>query len=394
MSLSPSFYKTDIYKKLGLPRVINARGYFTPTGSSLMAPETIEAMAEAAKAHVVLTDLRKKVGEVITRVTGAEAGAACAGASAGLAICAAACMAGKDPWIHEQLPNTVYPKRLKNEFIVQHQQFIHHLKRIELAGGKIVRVGWINECKPSWIEGHINENTAAIFYSITYANKETDHVVLQDLIEIAHRHEIPVIVDSAVSYDITYPARMGADLAVTSGGKALRGPSPTGIIYGRKDLIEACEMTTGILARCMKVGKEELVALMTALELYEKKDWDAEYAGWRKKMKYIYDKLTNPPIPHVRVEWNEYNYTPYRTHGAYCNPPYYTPVIPVDLVLDQKALGMTAMDVYKKLMQGDPAVLVKNMEHIEGILGIGPCNLLDGEEKIVAERIRGVLTKK
>lgn len=358
-----------------------------------MLPEAIEAMAEASKALVYMSELRERAGEIIARVTGAEAGTPCDGASSGLAMTAAACMAGLDRTAHRQLPNTTFPKRLKNQVIVQHQQLIHHTERMRLVGAKIVKAGFIDRTTKYDIEGRINENTAAVFYCISEACYQIGSVMLPDVVEIAHRHNIPVIVDTAVSVDITYPIKMGADLAVSSGGKFIRGPSASGIIFGRKDLIEACKMTVETSARGMKIGKEEIVALITALELHAKTDWNAKYASWKRKIQYIYDKLSNPPMPHVRVSIEEE--TPLsRVYAPHCNPPFFFPTITVRLKLDEKSLGVSANDVYTSLILGDPSVLVLATEAVEGILELEPFNLLDGEEQIVVERIREVITKK
>lgn len=391
----------SIYEKLGLRKAINARGAgITSLGASVMKPEVAGAMVEASQSYVYISELRRKAGEIIARVTGAEAGCVVNGAAAGITIMTAACMCGANLIKLGRLPNT---EGLKNEVIIPWGHMHHYVKGsgncVEIAGAKLIPVGSVTgsiigmyDFKKD-LEQAINDKTTAVFFTTSERMEGYWQPTLEDVVKVAHEKGIPVIVDAAIDLNIKYQAFAGADLITFSGGKQLAGPSSAGVICGRKDLIEACELTEWTIARTMKVSKEEIAALMVALEDWEKRDWN-NWASSTATMEqatrwgqYIYDQLRDPPIPCVKVVL-----VPgvEQTVGRikYAPPPQ------VRLVLDEKGIGMTAHEVYEAIAAGDPSVLISNYNENSGLLEINPSPLIEGEEKIVAEKVRKVLTER
>lgn len=404
--LGATSMETSIYEKLGVRRIINCRGLgMTSLGASILRPEVANSMVEASKSYVYMKELRKKAGEVIARVTGAEAGCVCNGAAAGITIMTAACMCGPDEVNLGRLPST---DSLKNEVIVPWGFMVPYLRGsgncIEAAGAKMVSIGCTTGSRVAMgdyrkeLYATINERTAAVFYCISHESIQAFwQITLEDVVEVAHRKKVPVIVDAASYEDLRYPTSAGADLATFSGGKCLGGPSASGLICGRKDLIEACELTEWTIARTRKVGKEEIVGLIVALEKYEKRDWSvwasttATIKDATRWAKYLYEKLRNPPIPYVEVTLVQ----PATTgmwipafRKQYALPP------EIRIMLDEKGLGMNAHEVYEALGAGNPSVIVGNYNEKLGHLDIRTLCLIEGQHKIVAEKIRKVLTEK
>lgn len=394
----------SVYRELGVRTVINATGTLTRVGGTLMPPEVVAAMAEAAQAFVRIEDLQEAAGRVIAEITGAEAGYVTSGAAAGLTLATAACAAGLDPDKMDRLPDTT---GMKNEVIIQRAHRNSYDHAIRAAGVKLVEVGYLGfpgagGTHPWQIEAAINDTTAAIAYPIIEAQGT---VPLPEVVKLAHRHGIPVIVDAAAALPPPQNLRRfiaeGADLVVFSGGKAVRGPQASGILCGRRDLIESVALQhqdmdvhpqtwtyrqryldTGLLpgpphhglGRAMKVGKEEIVGLITALKLYVQRDHQADQENWRCTVGRIISGLEG--LPHVQV--------------MEVVPPQ-RPVPQAHVLLDEKGLGLTAYEVINRLLEGDPIVCVGEGYAREGKLVINPLSLQDGDEQVIVARLRALL---
>lgn len=397
----------SIYKSLGVREVINCRGAgMTGLGASIMHPEVRQAMVEAAQSYIYMRELRKKAGETIARATEAEAGCVCNGAAAGITIMSAACMCGPDKVKLAKLPNT---QGLRSEIIVPWGHMVPYLRGagncIETTGARMIPIGCttgsivaMGDYKEE-LRQAIGAETAAVFYCISpEVIQRFWQISLEETVAVAHEQSIPVIVDGAAAEDIKIPVRAGADLATFSGGKTICGPTSAGLICGRKDLIEACELTEWTIARRSKVGKEEIVALMIALEMYEKRDWSdwastttasrKEAIAWAE---YIHDKLNQPPIPHV----NTTLVLPSASDNPTLHPARMEHPFPPKVRLKiEKGLDMSAHEVYEALGAGDPSIIVSNHNEGLGYLEIDTSPLIKGQEEIVAEKVRRVLTER
>lgn len=297
--------RPTIYEQIGVPSIINGRGATTAVGGSLMWPEVIEAMAQASQAFVEIDLLNRKVGEKIAEVMGTEAGYVTSGSAAGMALAAAACIAGRDAEKIRRLPDS---QGMRNEIIIHRSHRLNYDQMYRAGGARLVEIGLPSETEPWELEAAINERTAAVAY---HDSRSTGHGALdfQTVVEVAHSHGIPVIVDAASTVPpidhLRRWARWGADLVIFSGGKGIRGPQDSGLLGGRADLIEAARMNgspNAAVGRGMKVSKEAMAGLWKALDLFMSHDHTADYAAHLAQAETIWCGLAHRSD--VRCELN------------------------------------------------------------------------------------------
>jgi L-seryl-tRNA(Ser) seleniumtransferase/D-glucosaminate-6-phosphate ammonia-lyase len=377
----------SIFEEMGLPKVINARGHVTHLGSAILPDEVGKAMVEASKYWVEMSKLKDKAGEIIAELTGAEAACVTAGASAGMVQAAIACMAGSDLAKIRQLPDTT---GMKSEVLVQLGHYVSYMDQVAAAGAKVKVTGWIWPVLRVQLEAAINEATACVFQVISGHCQQSGTLGTEEVIDVCRKRGVPAIVDAAAEFDHKRFIAMGADLVIYSGGKAFRGPGSTGFVCGRKDLIDAMRMQYSIgIARGMKVDKEGIVGLLTALKMYDTRDHQAEYQVLMKRAQFVCEQLQG--IPHVDVF--------VAFGGAESGlktmmTPIGKPVPAVRLVLDEEALGVTARNVFQTLALGNPSIHVGDHAANVGILAIGVDCLADGDENSVCKAVKNVLLKK
>jgi L-seryl-tRNA(Ser) seleniumtransferase len=293
----------DIYTKVGVKRRINAAGTLTRLGGSLMAPEVLNAMRDAARASVDIGELQSAASRAIAQATGAEAGLVTSGASAALTLAAAACLTGYDIARMARLPDT---RDMPNEIVMirTHRNAYDHALRA--AGATIVDIGHNDRGTgagvrgiEAWeIEATLNPRTAAFGFAAT---PETKHD-LPTVAAVCRKRGVPVIVDAAAQLPPVGNLRAfiaaGADLVCFSGGKAIGGPQSSGILAGRRDLVAAAllqQLDMDVvperwsapdfvdrakvpapphhgIGRGFKVGKEEIAGLLVALERFAATD--------------------------------------------------------------------------------------------------------------------------
>ena len=306
----------DIYSHFGISPIVNAVGYATRVTGSCPHPDVIAAMAAASAQFVELDDLLAAASQLIQQCTSAEAGIITSGAGAALTLAAAACLAGNSPEIMDQLPDVSNCER--HEIIYPAAGPFDYDHAIRLSGAKLVSLDYQSADALEQIERAIGPHTAAIGY-VWYRVTETPD--LKQLVSLAHRHHLPVIMDAAFSMppveNLTTFSRYGIDLIAYSGGKHLGGPQASGILCGRADLIRSAWVqmvdmdvragtwslqhwiTNGWISRpprhgigrSMKVSKESMIGLMGALKRYSQRDHAAEQAMWRKDADVIYDAI-------------------------------------------------------------------------------------------------------
>lgn len=391
------------YDDLGVRTVINAAGPLTRLGGNRVSGEVLAAMAEAAASNVRIDELQERAGEVIADATGAEAGYVVAGAAAGLTLAAAACVAGQDPAKMDRLPDTT---GLRNEIVVQrgHRNAYDHALRA--AGVRLVEAGYLGYPGAggtyAWqVEAAISERTAAIACPVL----ETPGTLsLPEMVEIARRYDLPVIVDAAAALPPRSNLRRfiaeGADFVTFSGGKAIGGPQASGILAGRRDLIRSVALQhqdldvraetwtrrgwlsdgslPGIphhgLGRAMKVGREEIAGLVTALRRYLAGDDAADAARWQAMLDTVAGHLHD--VPGVTLHR--------RLNHAH-------PVPQLWIDLDPATAGLTAYEAINALLDGEPAVAVAESRAEFDTLIVNPMVLAEDEAEIVGRRLRAVL---
>ena len=367
-----------LYARLGVKTFINAYGTLTTLSGTLMWPEVSKAMEEASKQFVQIHDLQAQVGRRLAELTGAEAAFVTAGASAALCLATCAVTAGDDPMKIDRLPDLT---GMKSEIIIQkaHRNSYDHAFR--MVGVTLVEVETADDIRRA-----INPKTAALAMVLSH-NSVGHKVELEEMVALAHAAGLPLILDAAAEIppaeNLRKFTKIGADLVAFSGGKNLRGPQCSGMLLGRKDLIQKAYANSAPhnrFARIAKVGKEEIVGLLTAVELYLKRDHAAE----RKEYHAMLDRAARrlAEVPTV--------FTELITNDDYSHSPR------LSVQWDEAKLGVTLDQMMERLINGEPAIVATDMTKYRpnwkrGI-GIFPYNLRPGEEIIVADRVREILT--
>ena len=377
--------RQNVFTQLGVKTVINCRGTWTYLSGSLEFPEVRQAQLEASQYFVNMIDLQRAVGRRLAELTGAESGIVTSGSAGAMSAATAACMAGSDDKYIWQLPD---PTGLKHEVIMVGGRSAFD-SAIRLVGAKLVLAYSSEE-----LANAINENTAMI-YTTDLGEK------LQQEVAIAKAHKVPLLLDDAAGIppadNARLYAKMGIDLYCFSGGKGLCGPQCSGLLLGRKDLIESalmnCNPREGAICRPMKVGKEEVIGCLTSLETWLNLDEKKLYADWNGRVDRI-RKLVDT-VPGVKTDI----YIP-DDGNRY-------PTLRVSW--DTKAWGFGITDCVQELRAGDPVIEVlgpdnpslvtavregqpnrkerKEPDHIELI----SMTIKPGEEIVVGQRLRGVL---
>ncbi|MDP8923827.1 MAG: aminotransferase class V-fold PLP-dependent enzyme [Chloroflexota bacterium] len=272
------------YDELGVRRVVNAAATLTRLGGSRMPRPVVEAMAAGAEAFVDLDELQRRAGERIASLTGNEACYVSSGAAAGIAVAVAACITGTDPARIARLPAFEGPPA---EVIVHrsHRNGYDHAAR--QTGARLVEIGMAHGTQRWELEAAIGPRTACVLY-FAGAHYAPGALPLPEVIAVAHERGVPVLVDAAAQIPPIanlrrFTCELGADVAIFSGGKGLRGPQSSGLVLGRRDLVEACRANgtpNHSLGRPMKVGKEELLGIVAAVEWSLAQDEAALLAGY------------------------------------------------------------------------------------------------------------------
>ncbi|HYI15415.1 MAG TPA: aminotransferase class V-fold PLP-dependent enzyme, partial [Thermomicrobiales bacterium] len=282
--------QSTIYDRIGVKTIINASGATTAVGGTLMPPEVSAAMVEASRAFVVLEELNAAVGEVIAKVTGAEAGYVTAGSAAGMLLAAAACMTGTDRAKVRWLPQT---DGMANEIVVHRCQRINYDQMFRAAGATLVEIGLPRGTERWELEAAINDRTAAIAY-IDSPSTTPGALDFATVVAVAHERGVPVIVDAASTLPPLWHLQRwiawGADLVIYSGGKGIRGPQDSGLLAGRRDLIAAAAMNgapNAAVGRGMKVSKEAMAGLWVALERFMRHDHERDFAQHLQQAEYL-----------------------------------------------------------------------------------------------------------
>lgn len=363
----------NIYTQLGLREVINANGKMTVLGASTVSGEIADSVKDALQNFVVIDELMDFAGSVIAEKTGAEAGCPTCGAASGMAISAAACIAGCNLGLVERIPDT---RGLANEIILQKGQAVHfggNLTQMLRIGGAIpVEVGCANKVEREHIESAITDNTAALMYVKSHHAMQKGMQSIACMLEIAHAHGLPLIIDAAAEEDLKKYTAMGADLVIYSGGKALCGPT-AGLIAGKAKYIAACRKQYKGIGRAMKVSKEAMVGLITALKRYNPEDSGAQEQ--KQSMQRVCDALNQVRGLKCRVTQDEAGREIYRA----------------EIAVNEAEAGMSAADLCDRLKSGDPAIYVRDHYVNLGVISIDPRPLFGGQEDVIMERIKSIL---
>ena len=359
----------DVYKELGVTTVINGQGTMTVLGGSLMRPEVEAVMALAGRHFVSIPDLEVAAGKRIAEMLKLPADYAVivtSGAAAAMQSGLAGILTGNNPKFIEQLPDLT---GMKSEVLIQKSHrnpFDHQLRS---TGVKLIVVESTDDVKRA-----IGPQTAMMHFS-NFANDE-GQIKVEEWLKLAHDHQIPAFIDAAadtppVSHLWDY-ANVGYDLICFSGGKAIRGPQCAGLLIGKKDLVANALLNNSphedTLGRSQKVGKEEIVGMVKALECYLNEDHEALNTEWQRRLDLIAAKVKTVPgvttafpplsianhVPHLHITW------------------------------DQRQIAITPKDASAILQKSDPSIVMGGSE--KG-LSMNSFMLQPGEDRIIADQL-------
>jgi len=378
---SPPKAEDNVYSRLGVPTYINALGTVTRLGGTIMPPEVVRAMEEAGQHFVPMADLHEKVGERLARLIGVEAATVTSGAAGAITQGTAACVTRGDPDRMARLPDTT---GMPHQVIIQKSHREAYEAQIKLVGTRVVEVETIDQ-----LEAAINPGTAMLFFINTFNPK--GRIDRHTWVAMGKKHGVPTFNDAAADVPpkgrLSEYVSMGFDLVTFSGGKGLLGPQSSGLLMGRRDLVMAarrCGSPWGGIGRGMKVGKEEMIGLLAAVERYLKIDHQAEKRLLQSRVDTIAASLT--PIPGVRTE----SFVPEIANHV----PH------LSLEWDSDRIPITTAEASARLKQGHPPIEVgghhwmqpnrQSPDNMQG-LTVSVWMLRPGEDRIVAQRLKSLL---
>jgi L-seryl-tRNA(Ser) seleniumtransferase len=365
-----------IYESIGVRPIINCRGTLTIIGGSLELPE-VRAAKEAAAAHFVpLEELMEAVGHRLAELTGAEWGIVTSGCAAAMTVATAACVAGANPDKHVRIPNL--HSFAKDEVIIP-----KHSRNVYDAAIRAVGVRVIEVTTPEELQTAIGPRTAMI-YIFAGPRVDSSALSLEAVARIARPENVPVLVDAAAEI-LTIPnlhLQRGATMVAYSGGKCIRGPQCAGILLGRKDLVKSAWIHSAPhhgFARAMKVGKEEIIGMLMAVEMWVRRDHKAEWARWLSWLDHIAKRVSR--IDGVTTDVRQ------PTELSNRSPS-------LAVRWDPSRIDITGAEVSRLLYETEPRIALGGGGRGRGIAGVSVTAYMmsPGDEKIVADRLHAVLS--
>jgi uncharacterized pyridoxal phosphate-dependent enzyme len=365
------------YESIGVTPIVNCRGTYTIITGSQTLPEVKRAIEAASHAYVQMDELMEAVGRRLAELTKAEWGIVTAGCAAALTLATAACIAGGDPEKMQRLPNLT---GLKNEVVAPRYARNAYDHAVRMLGVKMVDVETAAQ-----FEAALGPHTAMVMM-LSCPAAENSELSIQNACAIARRKSVPLIVDAAAE-TLTIPnihLAHGANMVAYSGGKCLRGPQAAGLLLGQKDLLRAAWINSAphhAFGRSLKVGKEEIMGMLAAVEMWVKRDLDAEWKQWQAWLDCIAEQATRVPgvtseilqpedlsnhAPRLRLHW------------------------------DAARIGITGTEAEDILWHGQPRIAVNESsgsrrDKSPSSLTIMPYMMMPGDDKIAAAAIRNLL---
>lgn len=365
------FAKRDLFAEFGIRTFINAAGTYTSMTATLMRPETMDAIRQASQKFCMLDEVQDKVGERIAKMTHAEAAVVTSGAFAALTLGMAGILTGMDPEKVKALPK-LEGTGMKTEVICQKSHAIGYNQALTNTGVKIVMI----ETKEELLKA-INKNTAAMHF--LHVNADRGQIQHEEWVEIGNKYGIPTTIDIAADVppvsNLWRFNDMGFHFVAISGGKALRGPQSAGLLMGKKEIIAAARLSMPprgeTIGRGMKVNKEEIFGMYAALELFMEIDHDEQYMTFGNRIDRIKKAVESVEGVSTSV-----------SHPKLGNV---TPTL--NITWDKTKIKKDGNQLREDLRNGIPSIEVVGGKDN---LGVTAWCLQEGEEKIVAQRLKEV----
>ena len=365
----------SVYTDMGLKRVVNASGRVTVLGVSTYSDEVAAASIEGGQSYVVIEDLIKRAGELIAAHTGAEDACPTSSASAAIALTVAALVSKGNRVDMMRLPDS---SGLANQIVIQKGHAVDFgapiTTMIRLGGGVAVEAGQANEVYPEDIEGAINENICALMYVKSHHCVQKGMVEPEVMRDIAHAHGLPFIMDCAAEEDLKKYIALGADAVCYSGAKALEATT-SGFVCGRRDIMENVRKQYSGIGRAMKVGKEQIVGLLCALDAYEKKDHEAQAKAGEACVDRLVERIA--AIRGLKAE----------KIGDEAGRAIYRCRVSLDKANLAAGAPESAAALDELLKGGDPVIWARTEFLSQGYIDFDPRPLKDGDEELIVETL-------
>lgn len=375
---APLSFGPDIYQSIGVRPIINCKGTFTIISGSLSLPEVKRAMEEAGKHYVQMDELMDGVGRRLSGLTGAPWGIVTAGCAAAMTHVTSACLAGTDPERMQQLPNLA---GLKSEVVIPAYSRNVYDHAIRMLGVKIIEVS-----DAGHLDSAFSERTALAY--ILAGPGDEGPLGTKAVAKAARSHGVPVVVDAAAE-NLTIPnihLQRGASIVFYSGGKCLRGPQCAGLALGDKNILEAAWANSAphhAFGRSLKVGKEEIMGMLAAVEMWTRRDHQAEWALWQSWLDTIANRVTKVPGVTTRIEQPD----------SLSN---HAPTLVIEW--DGSRLGATGSEISKHLYDTEPRIILASgrgsrPHAMASSVSVMPYMMQPGDAKIAADRLYAALSK-
>lgn len=367
---SASKTTSHVYDRIGVRPMVNCKGTYTIISGSQTLPEVKQAMDEASRYYVNLDELMQAVGARLAELTKAEWGIVTAGCAAALTNATAACLAGADPEKMQRLPDLT---GLRNEVVIPRPSRNVYDHAVRMAGVKTVTT----ETREDFLAA-LRPSTAMVM--LLGETMPRHPMKLEEIAEAAHQRGIPVLVDAAAERPTipdTYLTK-GADLVAYSGGKCMRGPQCAGLLLGRKDLVKAAWINSAphhAFGRSLKVGKEEIMGMLAAVEAWTKRNHDAEWKQWESWLDTIRRSVEKVPGVTTSKIMPE-------------GPSNYAPQLRISF--DSAQIGATGTEMAEALLAGEPRVIIHANARS---LTVMPYMMMPGDDRIAAEKVSAILRK-
>jgi D-glucosaminate-6-phosphate ammonia-lyase len=362
----------NVYQSLGVRPLINCKGTYTIISGSQSLPEVKRAMEEASRHYVEMDELMEAAGKRLAQITGAEWGIVTAGCAAAMTHTTSACLAGTDPEKMQRLPNL---QGMRSEVIIPKYSRNVYDHAIRMLGVNIIEVS-----DPGKLESAFNDRTALVY--ILAGPGDDGPLGTQAVSNVARRGNVPVLVDAAAEM-LTIPnlhLQRGATLVAYSGGKCLRGPQAAGLLLGEKNLVQAAWANSAphhAFGRSLKVGKEEIMGMLAAVEMWTKRDHKREWAEWEAWLNRISEKVKAIDGVTTRIEQPD----------SLSN---HAPTLQIEW--DGERLGVTGRELAKYLLDTEPRVILAGSSGtrphaMKSSVGVMPYMMMPGDDKIAADRL-------
>ena len=358
------------YDKFKLKEVINASGKMTILGVSKVSKAVLEAQQFGGEHFFEMSDLSEKIGEYLAKLLSVDDVQIVSSASAGITQSVAAVI-GKGSLMHVYHP---YSDRIKQkEIILPKGHTVDYGTSVELmvqqGGGQVIEAGYANMCTPEHIEMCVTENTAAILYIKSHHTVQKSMLTVEEAVFVAKKHGVPLIVDAAAEENLFKYTKLGADLVIYSGAKAIEGPS-AGMVIGKKPYIPWARLQAKGLGRSMKIGKENILGFTQAVEDYLKNGSEPGESMKKRLVPFI-DELNKIDHLEAKMVQDPAGREIYRA--------------------SVKIMDQTAIEVITALKEKNPAIYTRDYQANHGIIEFDIRAVNDEEMKKIIVRLKEIM---